>query len=67
MLMVVESLWSLPRGDHEAQEVHVTLGAEDHPQDQGDVSIVELMATGPGIAKRVTGKTSVTAVESVVI
>lgn len=34
---------------------------EDHPLDQGDALIVELMATRQWIAKQVIGKISVTA------
>lgn len=63
-LTVVESLLSSQRGDHEVQVVHVILVAEDRLLDQGDASIVELMATGLGIAKQVTGRISVTAVEN---
>lgn len=64
MLTVPESLSSLQRGDHGVQVVHVTMVAEDHHLDQAGALIVELMATGLEIVKQVTGRTSVTAVES---
>lgn len=50
--------------DHGVQVVHVTMVAEDHHLDQAGALIVELMATGLEIVKQVTGRTSVTAVES---
>ncbi|KAL2896504.1 Serine/arginine-rich splicing factor RS2Z32, partial [Bienertia sinuspersici] len=49
-----------PRGPGGSRD----LGGRGHPLGQGDALIVELMATGLGIAKQVTGRTSVIAVES---
>jgi hypothetical protein len=60
-------LWSLLRGYHVVLVAHVNIWEEGHLQEQDDVLTVELMVTGQGTARLVTGRTSVTAVEIGVI
>jgi hypothetical protein len=67
MLMEAALLLSLLRGYHVVLVDHVNIWEEGLRQGQDDVLIVELMVTGQGTARLVTGRTSVTAVEKGVI
>lgn len=63
MLMGAALLLSLLKGLHVAQVVHVIIWEEALLQGQVVVSTVELMVTGQGTVKLVTGKTNATVVE----
>jgi hypothetical protein len=67
MLMEAALLLSLLRGYHVVLVDHVSIWEEDLRQVQDGVLTVELMVTGQGTARLVTGRTSVTAVEIGVI
>jgi len=60
-------LLSLLRGYHVVLVDHVNIWEEGLRQAQDGVLTVELMVTGQGTARLVTGRTSVTAVEKGVI